>query len=232
VSGPQRILVLARGVSMLGNFAAPLALVATAVPQLLFLAVGGPRPIVAIGDCLPLAASPRRVQRRRNPGDARPRGGPGRPYGPDRLGQRGPQRGPGHRDDCRAGPRRAPRDLRRARLGARRQRRQLCTSSGSAQSAPAASEISAARRQRARQPHSAAGRMAYHRSLRLALAADAPRNAVRPAPGRPVPVDQPAAVAPALRSAIALVVSTTAFGVGSAARSHRPRSPLSEPERS
>jgi MFS family permease len=62
VSGPQRILVLARTVSILGNFAAPVALsfavlalapgpeaasrlalvlVAAAVPQLLFLAVGG-----------------------------------------------------------------------------------------------------------------------------------------------------------------------------------------------
>jgi MFS family permease len=62
VSGPQRILVLARSVSILGNFAAPVALsfavlalapgpgaasrlalvlVAAAVPQLLFLAIGG-----------------------------------------------------------------------------------------------------------------------------------------------------------------------------------------------
>jgi hypothetical protein len=62
VSGPQRILVLARTVSILGNFAAPVALsfavlalapgpgaasrlalvlVATAVPQLPFLAAGG-----------------------------------------------------------------------------------------------------------------------------------------------------------------------------------------------
>ena len=62
MSGPQRILVLARSVSILGNFAAPVALsfavlalasgpgaasrlalvlVAAAVPQLLFLAVGG-----------------------------------------------------------------------------------------------------------------------------------------------------------------------------------------------
>jgi MFS family permease len=62
VSGPQRILVLARTVSILGNFAAPVALsfavlalapgpeaaprlalvlAAAAVPQLLFLAVGG-----------------------------------------------------------------------------------------------------------------------------------------------------------------------------------------------
>ena len=90
MSGPQRVLVLARTVSILGNFATPVALsfavlalapgpeaasrlalvlVAAAVPQLLFLAVGGAAAIVATGGCLPLAARPARAwprQRRRS----------------------------------------------------------------------------------------------------------------------------------------------------------------------
>ena len=249
MSGPQRILVLARTVSILGNFAAPVALsfavlalapgpeaasrlalvlVAAAVPQLLFLAVGGAaadrghRRLLAVGGetgaALAEAASAVLLLTHAATvgalaGLAAARGAfsaagiPAmRAFVADLAGQTGQiasvsaALSGGRAIATIAGP----------ALGGL-----LVTSAGPgwALAANAASYVIAAvllsplrppvrsvqPAQPARQPQAVAGRMAHYRSLRLALAADALRNAVRPARGRAVPIDQPAAVTSALR---------------------------------